>query len=79
MSIPSVVARSDSFKKLVKEVPLDKLLTETDSPYQVRWSANKAVEEHGEEQFFPIVTRRFRTPSVLLLTYPSRSLLPEFP
>ncbi|TFJ81016.1 hypothetical protein NSK_007659 [Nannochloropsis salina CCMP1776] len=34
LSIPSVVVRSESFKKLVKEVPLDQLLTETDSPYQ---------------------------------------------
>ena len=36
LSIPSAVANSDqnsSFKKLVAALPLDKILTETDSPY----------------------------------------------
>ncbi len=36
LSIPSAVANSDqnsSFKKLVSALPMDKILTETDSPY----------------------------------------------
>ncbi len=32
-SIPSVVARSPSFQSLVKRVPLNRLLTETDAPF----------------------------------------------
>jgi TatD DNase family protein len=32
-SIPSVVVRSNSFAGLVKKVPVDRLLTETDCPY----------------------------------------------
>jgi len=32
-SIPSAVERLDSFRGLVKALPLDKILTETDSPY----------------------------------------------
>jgi len=33
LSLPSAVARIDSFQKLAKELPMDKILTETDSPY----------------------------------------------
>lgn len=32
-SIPSVVVRSDTFQRMTKELPLDRLLTETDAPY----------------------------------------------
>jgi Tat protein secretion system quality control protein TatD with DNase activity len=34
LSIPSAVARVESFQKLVKELPMEAILTETDSPYQ---------------------------------------------
>ena len=34
LSIPSAIHRLDSFKQIVSEVPMDKILTETDSPYQ---------------------------------------------
>ncbi len=33
LSIPSVVVRSEAFQRIVQEVPLDRLLTETDAPY----------------------------------------------
>ncbi|CAM9134136.1 unnamed protein product [Choristocarpus tenellus] len=33
VSIPSVVERADSFRQLAKKVPMDSILTETDSPY----------------------------------------------
>ena len=32
-SIPPSIIRNKSFKKLVKRIPLDKILTETDAPY----------------------------------------------
>ncbi|HAN32443.1 MAG TPA: hypothetical protein DCQ06_12680 [Myxococcales bacterium] len=33
LSIPPVVERAESFQRLAQELPLDRLLTETDSPY----------------------------------------------
>lgn len=33
LSIPPVVERSDAFQRLVRGLPLDRLLTETDAPY----------------------------------------------
>src|SRR5690606_25214725 len=33
LSIPPAVTRSEAFQRIVQEVPLDRLLTETDSPY----------------------------------------------
>ncbi|MCL2822360.1 MAG: TatD family hydrolase [Polyangiaceae bacterium] len=33
LSIPTSVVRSDAFTRIVQEVPLDRLLTETDAPY----------------------------------------------
>ncbi|OQB13533.1 MAG: putative deoxyribonuclease YjjV [Deltaproteobacteria bacterium ADurb.Bin207] len=33
LSIPPVVIRSQAFQRIVQEVPLDRLLTETDAPY----------------------------------------------
>ena len=33
LSIPSAVERTDSFKKLVSMLPMDRILTETDCPY----------------------------------------------
>ena len=75
LSIPSVVARSESFKKLVKEVPLDKLLTETDSPYQgpekdmrnepatvpIGVAAMAAVKGITEEEAMKAIRENFRT------------------
>jgi TatD DNase family protein len=40
LSIPPAIARHDSFRQLVKAVPLHSLLTETDSPYM-------AAEKHA--------------------------------
>ena len=33
LSIPTVVVRSDAFQRIVRALPLDRLLTETDAPY----------------------------------------------
>jgi TatD DNase family protein len=33
LSIPTVVVRSEAFQRMVRELPLDRLLTETDAPY----------------------------------------------
>jgi len=33
LSIPTVVVRSEAFQRIVQEIPLDRLLTETDAPY----------------------------------------------
>jgi TatD DNase family protein len=33
LSIPSAVERADNFRSLVKVLPMDKILTETDCPY----------------------------------------------
>jgi TatD DNase family protein len=41
-SIPAVVVRSKSFAKLVRKVPVDRLLTETDSPYMAPVSGQRS-------------------------------------
>jgi TatD DNase family protein len=43
-SIPTSIVRNKSFKKLVKRVPLDKLLTETDAPYLSPYEDKKRNE-----------------------------------
>ena len=51
ISIPSAVHRIESFQNLARQVPLDRILTETDSPYMgpVKGERNEpaTVATHG--------------------------------
>jgi len=48
-SIPAVVTRSNNFQGLVKRVPIDRLLTETDSPFMAPVSGQRAEPLHIKE------------------------------
>ncbi|WP_231434391.1 TatD family hydrolase [Candidatus Nanopusillus massiliensis] len=43
LSIPTIVYRDPGFQKIVKEIPLEFILTETDSPYLDPIEKGKAV------------------------------------
>ena len=65
LSIPPVVERSEAFQRLAQELPLDRILTETDSPYMGPDSGERNEPANVPRGVAAIAAARGETPAVV--------------